>query len=111
MIRGHMLEKLFQVITGSIFIYIVGWFSNRGHSGHQVPRIVSILCAKKQPVLKVSGLLTQWLAIGYFIGATYVILKKREDLIAVSGLFGVLLSLVILGLIFLFWIITKRFRP
>jgi hypothetical protein len=104
-----LIERVIKLLIGCLVLYFIGWFSNRKLTeGYSVPKFVSFICGKKDSIVSVGGLIAQWLAVSFFIGALIPILTNREDLINFGGITGWLVGLIILGIT---WLISiKKFR-
>jgi hypothetical protein len=58
-----MVLSIFRVTIGCMALYIIGWLDNRKpFKGFEVPKLVSLMCGKKEPILNASGLAAQWIS-------------------------------------------------
>jgi hypothetical protein len=106
-----MVLSIIRVTIGCMVLYIIGWLDNRKpFKGFGVPKLVSLMCGKKEPILNASGLAAQWISMGYFGGALFAFYKRRIDWVLYSGVTGAILAHIILGFIWMVWVVLRKIK-
>jgi membrane protein DedA with SNARE-associated domain len=106
-----MLFSIIRVYAGCLLMYIIGWVSNRNISdGYRVPKIVALICGQSKPLISLGGLITQWISVGYAFGAVYAFYRKRIDWVLYSGVVGVILAYILLGIIWVVWAVLRKVK-
>lgn len=109
MVSDLMVIRISKLIIGCLVLYILGWLNHRKPEiGTDAPKIVAFLCGKKSAYLNQTGMIAQWLSLGYFAGAISAVLLKKSELMSIIGFSSMMLSLIILGLIWLIWMVTRK---
>jgi hypothetical protein len=106
-----MLSSIIRVYAGCLMMYIIGWIGNRNISdGYRVPKVVALICGQSKSLMSLGGLIIQWISVGYAFGAVYAFYRKRIDWVLYSGVTGVILAYILLGFIWIVWIVLGKVK-
>lgn len=107
-----MIVRIIKILIGCLVLYLIGWFVNYRTPegvGFKVPKVISIICGKKQPIVTTGGLVLQLIAIGYSIGGLVgALVIRKENLINFLGVFTTILVFIIS---FIIWGIWRIIQP